>query len=88
MTAKLSMICSKQNNGTYSAICPEVKGCSTQGDTYEEVYSNLKELAEITIREELTDTKIENILAYKNKMFSEFEISIYNYIFQEETYGT
>ena len=36
MIAKLSMICSKQNNGAYFAMCPEIKGCFTQGDTYEE----------------------------------------------------
>jgi len=36
MTAKLSIICSKQDNDTYFAVCPEIKGCFTQGDTYEE----------------------------------------------------
>ncbi|MDR3021021.1 MAG: type II toxin-antitoxin system HicB family antitoxin [Treponema sp.] len=50
MTAKLSMICSKQSNGAYFAICPEIKGCFTQGDTYEEAYTNLKELVDITIK--------------------------------------
>jgi len=42
MIAKLSMICSKQSNGSYFAICPEIKGCFTQGDTYEEAAANLK----------------------------------------------
>ena len=37
MTAKLSMICSMQSNGTYFAMCPEIKGCFTQGDTYEQI---------------------------------------------------
>ena len=55
MIAKLSMICSVQNNGTYFAICPELKGCFTQGDTYEEAYTNLKELVNITIKEELAE---------------------------------
>ena len=55
MTEKLSMICSKQSNGAYFAICPELKGCFTQGDTYEEAYANLKELVEITIREDMTE---------------------------------
>ena len=76
MTAKLSMICSKQSNGTYYAICPEIKGCFTQGDTYEEAYTNLKELVEITIREELTEENIEEILLSKNKIFSEFEVTV------------
>jgi len=76
MTAKLSMICSKQSNGAYFAICPEIKGCFTQGDTYEEVYANLKELVEITVKEELTDVDIEDILLSKTKIFSEFEIAV------------
>jgi len=76
MTAKLSMICSKQSNGTYFAICPEINGCFTQGDTYEETYANLKELVEITIRDELTEEEIKDILLTKTKIFSEFEIAV------------
>ena len=76
MTAKLSMICSKQSNGSYFAICPEVKGCFTQGDTYEDAYANLKELVGITIKEELTKEDIEEIMMSKTKIFSEFEIAV------------
>ena len=68
MTIKLSMVCSKQSNGAYFAICPEIKGCYTQGDTYEDAYENLKELVEITIREEMADEELQDtlrlILAY------------------------
>ena len=76
MTAKLSMICSRQSNGAYIAICPEIKGCFTQGDTYEEAYTNLKELVEITIKEEMTKEDIEEILLSKTKIFSEFEVVV------------
>ena len=76
MNAKLSMICSKQDNGAYFAICPEIKGCFTQGDTYEEAYINLKELVEITIREDLTEEDIDEILLSKTKIFSEFEVAV------------
>ena len=76
MTAKLSMICSKQSNGAYFAICPEINGCFTQGDTYEEACTNLKELVEITIKEELAEKDIEEILLSKAKIFSEFEIAV------------
>ena len=76
MTAKLSMICSKQSNGAYFATCPEIKGCFTQGDTYEEAYANLKELVEITMKEELTEEDIEEILRSKTKIFSEFEVLV------------
>ena len=76
MTAKLSMICSRQRNGAYFAICPEIKGCFTQGDTYEEAFTNLKELVDITIREEMTEEDIEDILLSETKIFSEFEIAV------------
>jgi predicted RNase H-like HicB family nuclease len=76
MTAKLAMLCSKQSNGTYFAICPEIKGCFTQGDTYEEAYISLKELVDITIKEELTKEDIEDILLSKTKIFSEFEVAV------------
>ena len=76
MVAKLSMICSKQSNGAYFAICPEIKGCFTQGDTYEEAFANLKELVEITVREELQEEELQDILLAKAKIFSEFEIIV------------
>ena len=76
MTAKVSMICSMQSNGTYFAICPEIKGCFTQGDTYEEAYMNLKELVDITIREEMKEEDVEEIMLSKTKIFSELEIAV------------
>jgi len=70
------MICSRQSNGAYFAICPEVKGCFTQGDTYEEAASNLKELVEITVKEELGDVDLQAISLVGAKIFSEFEIVV------------
>jgi predicted RNase H-like HicB family nuclease len=76
MTAKLTMICSRQENGSYFAVCPEVKGCYTQGDTYEETVANLKELVEITVKEDLTEEERLNIRQSTSKIFSEFEIAV------------
>ena len=76
MTANLSMICSKQSNGTYFAICPEIKGCFTQGDTYEDAAANLKELVEVTIKEEFSVIDKNNVIFMKNKFYSEFEVVI------------
>ena len=67
MTARLSMMCSKQSNGAYFAICPEIKGCFTQGDTYEEAYANLKELVEITIQKELSKEEYRRDPTVKNQ---------------------
>ncbi|MCL2350915.1 MAG: type II toxin-antitoxin system HicB family antitoxin [Firmicutes bacterium] len=76
MVAKLSVICTKQTNGSYFAICPEVKGCYTQGDTYDEAVANLKELVEITVKEELDEDEKREILSAKTKIFSELEIVV------------
>ena len=70
------MICTKQNNGTYFAICPELTSCFTQGDSYEEATSNLKELVEITVREELSDDDMQELLTSTAKIFSELEIIV------------
>ncbi|GBU22054.1 hypothetical protein R80B4_01957 [Fibrobacteres bacterium R8-0-B4] len=76
MTAKLSIICSKQSNDTYFAVCPEIRGCFTQGDTYEEAFANLKELIETTIKEDLSEEEILNITQSTAKIFSEIEIAV------------
>jgi predicted RNase H-like HicB family nuclease len=76
MTVKLSMVCSRQSNGSYFALCPEVRGCYTQGDSYEEAFANLKELVEITVRENLSDDERTNIMQPAVRIFSEFEIAL------------
>ena len=76
MIAKLSMICTKQDNDTYFAVCPEIKGCFTQGDTYEEAFDNLKELVSITINEELGDEDKQHIARARTKIYSEFEVKL------------
>ena len=76
MVTKLSMICYKQSNGAYFAVCPEIKGCFTQGDSYEEASENLQELVAVTIKEDFSDGNIEDVLLAKEKTYSEFEIII------------
>ena len=76
MVVKLSMVCSKQSNGSYFAICPEIKGCFTQADSYEEAVANIKELVEVTVKEELSGDEINEMLFSESKIFSEFEIVV------------
>ena len=76
MKLKLSMICTQQKNGSYLAVCPDVKSCYTQGDTYEKAVSQLKELVEATITEDLTDDEILELTYAEQKIFSEFEIAV------------
>ena len=78
MVIKLSAICSKQSNGSYFANCPELKGCFTQGDTYEQAMSNLKELVELTISEELTNEEINELMLTEHRIFTEMNIYLGN----------
>jgi predicted RNase H-like HicB family nuclease len=45
MYIKVQAIYKEQSNGSYYAECPDLDGCYTQGDTYEEAIDNLKDLA-------------------------------------------
>jgi len=76
MKVKLSIICSQQNNGSYAAVCPDLKGCFTQGDTYEQTMIQLKDLIEATIREDLTENELHELIETKSKIFSEYEVVV------------
>jgi len=75
MITKLAVICTKQNNGTYFAMCPEIKNCFTQAGTYEEAINNLKELTTLTIKD-MSDDEKEYITCFENRIFSELEIVV------------
>ncbi|MBM2815581.1 MAG: uncharacterized protein HW421_2343 [Ignavibacteria bacterium] len=45
---KITAIIEKDEYG-YFAYCPELKGCMTQGDTFEEAMANLNEAVELYI---------------------------------------
>lgn len=46
MAHKVSIVIEKDDCGYY-AYCPELEGCQTQGDTFEEVMANIKEAIEL-----------------------------------------
>jgi len=46
MRYKVSIVIEKDDFGYY-AYSPELEGCQTQGDTFEEVMANIKEAIEI-----------------------------------------
>ncbi|MBI2251621.1 MAG: type II toxin-antitoxin system HicB family antitoxin [Armatimonadetes bacterium] len=46
MSKKVSVIIEKDKEGFY-AYCPELEGCHSQGDTFEEVLTNIKEAIEL-----------------------------------------
>jgi predicted RNase H-like HicB family nuclease len=46
MTYKVGIVIERDDHGYY-AYCPELEGCQTQGDSFEEVMANIKEAIEL-----------------------------------------
>lgn len=57
----VSVVIEKDEYGYY-AYCPELDGCQSQGETFEEVMCNIKEATEVYI-ETLTKEKILEVLS-------------------------
>lgn len=49
---KFSVVIEKDSDG-YFASCPELQGCYTQGDTYEEVLENIKDAIRLHIEDRI-----------------------------------
>ncbi|MEA3223375.1 MAG: type II toxin-antitoxin system HicB family antitoxin [Thermodesulfobacteriota bacterium] len=49
---KFSVVVEKDIDG-YFALCPELQGCYTQGDTYEEVLENIKDAIRLHIEDRI-----------------------------------
>lgn len=55
-TYKFSVVIEKDIDG-YFAFCPELQGCYTQGDTYEEVIENIKDAIRLHIEDRLENSE-------------------------------
>ncbi len=51
-TYRFSVVIEKDEDG-YFAFCPELQGCYTQGDTYEEALENIKDAIRLHIEDRL-----------------------------------
>ena len=60
MSYRVNVVFSKDDNG-YFVSCPELPGCISQGDTYEEARSNIQEAAELYL-ETMTAEEIKSSL--------------------------
>lgn len=49
---KFSVVVERDSEG-YFAFCPELQGCYTQGDTYEEVLENIKDAIRLHIEDRI-----------------------------------
>ena len=64
MTYKVGVIIEKDKNGYY-AFCPDLEGCQSQGDTFEEVMYNIKEAIDLY----LETLSIDERESYLNKQY-------------------
>ena len=51
---KVSVIIEKDEDGYY-AFCPELQGCYTQGENYEDVLDNIKDAIKLHIEDRLEE---------------------------------
>jgi len=51
---RVSVIIEKDENG-YFAYCPELQGCYTQGDSYEETLENIKDVIKLHILDRVNE---------------------------------
>ena len=63
MSYKVSAVIEKDEHGYY-AYCPELEGCQTQGDSFEDVMKNIKEAIELYI-ETLTEEERKSYLSHE-----------------------
>jgi predicted RNase H-like HicB family nuclease len=73
MSYKVSIVIEKDSNGYY-AYSPELDGCQSQGDSYEEALNNIKEAIELYL-EVLTDEEKKNLLS-KEILTTSYEVEI------------
>jgi len=66
---KISIVIEKDDYGYY-AYCPELPGCQSQGDNFEEVLSNIREAAELYLETLSPDEQLAHLskeLDYERK---------------------
>jgi predicted RNase H-like HicB family nuclease len=73
MSRKLNIIFEKDEDG-YFVYCPELEGCHSQGDTFEEALDNIKEAIELYL-ETLSDSE-KNSLRTKEIITTSYEVSV------------
>ena len=74
MSYKFNILFQKDKDG-YFAFCPELKGCHSQGDTFEEAQNNIKEAVELYI-ETMTKDEIDELLPSKELISTTMEVEL------------
>jgi predicted RNase H-like HicB family nuclease len=63
MSYKVGVVIEKDEHGYY-AFCPELEGCQSQGDTFEEALHNIKEAIELYL-ETISEEERKNYLSHE-----------------------
>lgn len=70
---KLSVIVEKDKNG-YFAFSPQLQGCYSQGDTYEEVMDNIKDAIKLHLEDRLESE--ESIPEFESISITSLEVEV------------
>ncbi len=70
---RISVVIEKDADG-YFAFCPELQGCYTQGDSYEEVLENIRDAIRLHIEDRVAD--MEDIPPIEAISLTSLEISV------------
>lgn len=73
MSYKVSIVIEKDEQGYY-AYSPELEGCQSEGNSYEEVLENIKEAVELYL-ETLTDEEKKTLLS-KEILTTSLEVEV------------
>lgn len=70
---RFSIVIEKDKDG-YFVFCPELQGCYSQGDTYEEALENIKDAVKLHIADRLANQ--EKFLKKESVSLSTVEIAV------------
>ncbi|MBU2578621.1 type II toxin-antitoxin system HicB family antitoxin [Patescibacteria group bacterium] len=72
-TYHFSIVVEKDRDG-YFVFCPELQGCYSQGDTYEEAVENIKDAIKLYLEDKITDK--EELSEIKSVSLSTVEVGV------------
>lgn len=70
---RFSIIIERDKDG-YFALCPELQGCYSQGDTYEEALKNIRDAIKLHLQDRLHDH--EEVPAVQSISLSTVEVAV------------
>ena len=70
---RLSVVVEKDEDG-YIAFCPELDGCYTQGETYEEVMDNIKDAMKLHIEDRVASG--EEATSFESISLTSLEVAV------------